>query len=262
MKRLFGTALFSLLLCLSLCFGVCAQKSAPIVVDNADVLSEAEEEKLFSKLVNINEEYNVTAVVVTVDSVGRKTPEAYADDFYDYDGYGKDGILLLVSMEESDYHISTSGDAIEIFTDDGLEYMADKFVPYMSDGDFYDAFIAFSELCEEFLAQAESGEPYDYHNLPKEPFAPGAALLISLIVGFISAFIATAIMRAKLKSVHSRPAASDYVKKDSFELTRSNDIFLYRNLKVIPIPKSESKGGSSVHTSSSGRSHGGFGGKF
>ena len=42
---------------------------------------------------------------------GGKTAEAYADDYYDYNGYGygenDDGLLLLVSMGEREWAITT-----------------------------------------------------------------------------------------------------------------------------------------------------------
>ena len=74
---------------------------------------------------------------------------AYADDFYDYNGYGygdsRDGILLLISMEERDWRISTCGYGITVFTDAGQEYISDKFLPYLSDGDYSEAFTKYAD---------------------------------------------------------------------------------------------------------------------
>ena len=54
------------------------------------------------------------------------------------------------------------------FTDAGQEYMTDNFGSYLSDGEYYDGFMKFADLCEEFIIQAQSGEPYDVENLPEE----------------------------------------------------------------------------------------------
>ena len=88
-------------------------------------------------------------------------------------------------------------------------------------------------------------------------FPLGQNILISLAVGFVIAFIATAVMRSKLKSVRPKSGAADYVKEGSFRLTRSNDFFLYRTVSRVAKPKDNGS-----HRSSSGRSHGGGGGKF
>jgi len=184
----------------------------------------------------------------------------YADDYYDYHDYAADGVLLLVSMEESDWWISTTGYGIQVFTDAGIEYMGNKIVPFLSEGDYAGAFETFAELCDEFITRAKSGDPYDTHNLPKEPYRLVRNLVIALVVGLVAAFIATGSMKSKLKSVSQKAQADDYVAPGSLQLTRSRDFHLYTHLDRREKPKSSS--GSSTHTSSSGTTHGGGGGKF
>ena len=73
-------------------------------------------------------------------------------------------------------------------------------------------------------------------------------------------------MKSKLKSVHMKAAADDYIIKDSMNITHSSDVFLYKNVVKRARPKNDSSsssgGGSSTHTSSSGSTHGGGGGSF
>jgi uncharacterized protein len=80
------------------------------------------------------------------------------------------------------------------------------------------------------------------------------------VIGLVIAAIATAVMKGKLKSVHAQAGASGYVKNGSMNVTHRQDLFLYRDVNRTAKPKDSS--GSSTHTSSSGRSHGGGGGKF
>ncbi len=262
MKTKILSIVFALLLMLSTVSAVFAANDSNLLIDNDDLLTSFEEEELIEKLEDVSSRHGMDIVIVTEYSLGNKSAMEFADDYYDYNGYKKDGILLLVSTEYSDWHVSTTGYGITAITDAGLEYISDNFVYYMSDGDFYTAFMTFADLCDTFITQAKTGDPYDYHNLPKDPFAFGINLIIALIIGLIVAFIVTATMKGKLKSVRSKYEARDYLKKDSFELTRSNDIFLYVDLKCRPRPKSDENGGSSTHRSSSGSSHGGGGGKF
>lgn len=241
------------------------------LVDNADLLNDSEETTLLAKLDEISERQQLDVVVVTVESVGDKTPEAYADDFYDYNGYGfgenHDGILLLVSMENRDWHITTTGYGITVFTDAGIKYLSKQFLDDLSDGNYAAAFTTYAEKCDEFITQAKTGEPYDVNNLPKEPFDFLMWILISVVVGLVAAYVITKIMKGKLKTVRFQPAASNYVKQGSLNLTNSQDIFLYTHVDRRPRPKDTSSGGSrsggsSTHTSSSGSTHGGGGGKF
>ena len=240
------------------------------IVDWADLLSDSEETDLSDKLDEISERQQVDIVVVTLDSLDGVSSMEYADDFYEYNGYGfgteRDGILFLISMEERDWYISTSGYGITAFTDAGLEYMSEEFLPYLSDGEYAEAFNIFAVQCDNYITQARTGNPYDADNIPMEPFSPVYTLIIAIVTGFVVSLIVTGIMRLGLHSVYSQPAADSYIKRDSLRLTKEYELFLYKNVIRTEKPKesnsSSSSGGSSTHTSSSGNTHGGRGGKF
>lgn len=251
------------------------------IADLADLLSDSEEAEISDQLDEISERQQVDVVVVTVDSLEGESVMDYADDFYDYNGYGfgaeDDGILFLLSMEERDWYISTSGFGVTAVTDAGRGYMAEKFLPYLSDGEYAEAFRIFAEQCDDYITQARTGAPYDVDNIPTEPFSHVGALMIAVVLGFVIALIATGIMRLGLHSVHSQPAADSYMKKSNLRLTREYELFLYKNVTRTEKPKESSSSSSSssnssssnsrprgsvTHTSSSGKKHGGGGGKF
>lgn len=241
------------------------------VVDMAELLSDSDKTALLSKLDEISERQKLDIVVLTVNTLDGKTPRDYADDFYDYNGYGfgenKDGILLLVSMEDRDWWISTTGYGITALTDAGIEYISKKFLSDLSDGDYAQAFTTYAELCDQFITQAKTGEPYDTGNLPKEPFNVAWNILVAFVIGLVVAFVVTNIMKKQLKTVQLKSEANNYVKSNSMIVTENRDLFLYNQVSRRARPKetdnrSGSSGGSSTHTSSSGSSHGGGGGKF
>lgn len=248
---------------------VSAEENLSRIADFADLLSDSEESSLSDTLDEISERQQVDIVVVTVDSMEGESAEAYADDFYDYNGYGfgneRDGILLLVSMEERDWYISTHGYGITAVTDAGREYISDMIVDDLSTGYYADAFTSFARLCDDFITQANNGEPYDVGNIPQKPFSFVWNLVIAFVIAFIISLIATGIMKGQLKTVESQSAADDYMKQGSMQLTKKNDLFLYRHVerrKKEEKDNSSSSGGSQTHTSSSGATHGGGGGKF
>ena len=238
------------------------------LTDSAGLLSEEEAQNILTKLDEVSERQKFDIVILTVDSLEGATATEYADDFFDYNDYGmgedKSGILFLITMSERKWCISTHGEAIQIFTDAGQEYMTDNFGSYLSDGEYYEGFMKFADLCEEFIIQAQSGEPYDVENLPEETIPFYMIFLISLVVGFVIALIVTGVMRSRMKTVHMKPDAADYMKDGSLHINRSRDIFLYHQVTRTAKPKEESSGGggSSTHTSSSGETHGGSSGSF
>ena len=127
------------------------------LADFADLLDDGQEEELEAKLDQVSEDYGCDVVVVTEETLDGAVPQDYADDFFDYNDYGmgedKSGILFLITMSERKWCISTHGEAIQIFTDAGQEYMTDNFGSYLSDGEYYEGFMKFADLCEEFIIQ-------------------------------------------------------------------------------------------------------------
>lgn len=273
MKRKFFAMFYALLLSVFLMFPALAAGDLPRLVDEADLVSDDEEMELMNLLNEVSERHQVDLVVVTVDSLEGMSPMAYADDFYDYYEYGfgdeRDGILFLISMEERDWYISTCGYGITAITDAGLEYMSEALIENLSEGDYTGAFTAFAELCDDYIEQARTGEPYDEDHLPKEPFGVFWNLGISMGIGLLVSWIITGFMKGELKTVHSQSVANQYVIGGSMNLTKEKDLFLYSRVERREKPKEtkssdsdRSGNSSSTHTSSSGTVHGGGGGKF
>ncbi len=170
-------------------------------VDETDLLTDSEEAALSAKPDEVSLRQNLDVVVMTVSSTGEKTATEYADDYFDYNGYREDGILLLISIDDREWAISTSGYGITAFADAGLDYLTDQFADQMSAGEWNDAFHSFAELCDEFIAQAKNGSPYDAGNLPKKPFTPILTGLVSLGIGFVIAFFRMNKWKNELYSV-------------------------------------------------------------
>ena len=64
---------------------------------------------------------------------------------------------------------------------------------------------------------------------------------ISLAVGVVIALIVCLIMKSCMKTARPRLTANDYIKKNSFHITRSRDIFIYAELSKRKRVKEESK---------------------
>ena len=72
-----------LLLLLFLMVGVPVYAENPDkVVDNADILTDKEEEKLEEQFTQIAEKYQCDIAVVTTNTLDGKSPMNYADDYY------------------------------------------------------------------------------------------------------------------------------------------------------------------------------------
>ena len=239
--------------------------------DSANVLTEDEDNELEASLEELSLRQNFDVVIATIESlesVDYTSMEEYADDLYDFCqfGYGadRDGVLLLVSVGDRKWHISTCGYGITAFTDAGIQYLGEQMTPDMADGDYAAAFRTFVQWSDAYIDAARSGRPYDVKNLPREPLSP-MYLFLALGIGLVLAWVVVGVMKSRLRSVAFQENAASYVREGSMNLTNQRELFLYRDVhrtEHVEEKDSDSSGGSSTHTSSSGTTHGGGGGSF
>ncbi len=237
----------------------------PALLDEVGYLTDDEAQEVSDRLSELRNTYNFDIAVVVTETLIADTAEASADDIYDYNFFGAgeedNGILLYVSANPREYQISTHGTGIEYFSDDAIAELQDNVVSYLSDDDYYGAFMAYADTVEEVLSGSFSSGASG-----SEDFSLSDSITVGVVAGFIIALVLTLIRTgAKKKQMNDARTASyanEYMKKGSFDLKRSNDLYLYSNVVRREKPKENNNSSGSSHTSSSGRSHGGGGGSY
>ena len=185
-------------------------------------------------------------VILTVPSLMGKSAQAFADDFYENNRYSPDGVLFLIDMGSRQWHISTSGTAIEALSDRDLMTIEDRVIPYFTEGRYYDGFFRFLDILPDHL---------------KNGSGSGFNLLISLLGGAAMAGICLLVMRSSMNTKKPQRSAENYMTDGSYQLRQHQDLFLYSNISKRSRPQNNSSG-SSTHRSFSGTRHGGRGGRF
>ena len=172
--------------------------------DSAEVLTEDEDNELEASLEELSVRQSFDVVIATIESlesVDYDSMEAYADDLYDFCqfGYGSDmdGVLLLVSVGDRKWHISTCGYGITAFTDAGIQYLGEQMTPFMADGDYAGAFRTFVQWADDYVTAAREGHPYDVNNLPREPLSL-MYLFLALGIGLVLAWVVVSVMKSQL----------------------------------------------------------------
>lgn len=245
------------------------------VYDDANLLTYEEEAKLQEEAKAFVDKYNMDIVLVTTSnnsSSGSTT--AYADDFYDYNGFGigskNDGLLLLIDRTYgyNDLWISTTGEAILFYDDARIDYMLDAIVAAKDSG-YYSMFSTFISEADYYagLGKPSSNDGYYINNngdmVKKRTFPWLMIIVISLIVPSVI----VGILVNKNKMIKKATTATAYLDQSSIEYTRREDRFITTHTTSTYVPRdtggsshsSGRSGGSSTHHSSSGTSHGGGG---
>jgi uncharacterized protein len=237
MKRIISFAL-ALMLCLSLSVIVFVSADAPLVTDDANLLSSGEKAALESRLQQVSDEYGAQIAVATTASAEGYNMDSLVEYIYDTYGYGygssKDGVLLLIAMDVREFRILSNGFAGDAIMDYEIESISDLITPDLSGGYYADAFGIFADECEYYLNGYINGFPFDVET----------NLLIAVVAGLVISLIVVLIMKSQLTSVRMQNNANSYVKAGSFKLTQSGDYFMYRNVTKTPRPQSDSSGGS------------------
>ena len=240
------------------------------VYDGAGLLTDDEISSLSDKLAAIEDQYQCDVAVLTLNDINGYDVEDYTDAIFFRRGYGygsdKDCVMFTISMADRDWRLLTYGfGAIAISNEYGFDYITDRVVPKLSDGDYYDAFNTFADLTEAFLKEAREGTPYSDEHPAKLTFLSHALpYLMSFGIAFIVAAIVCSVQIAAMKTANKKHRASEYMEPGSFHLTKKRDYYLYTTTHRVKHEKQESSsgggGGGGGHVDSHGCSGGS--GKF
>ena len=197
--------------------------------------------------------YGVGVYIVTVDDYrdidsSGVYPATYGI-YHTYtmgEGAERNGIMLLLSMEDRDFGLFRYGERTEYaFTAYGMEQLEASFLPQFGQGDWYGGFTGFLKACDLYLTQATTGDP-----VQKSPLgAIGLMILGSLLI----AAVVILILRGQMKSVHKAAAANAYLTGE-LKLTQNSDVFTHCTETHCKIKRHSSSGSS--HAESGGGSAG------
>jgi len=256
----------------------------PRVADEGGLLTETEAADLEAYARKLIEQYEMDIVILTRKGLEGKTHMDYADDYFDFGGYGwraysnddirtGDGVLLLLDMDSREIWISTKGLGMSVFGDYEIDEIIDAIVPELEDGLYYEGFKRFLDEAAGYLGAYASNssnnnnnnsywenddDNYYWSGSTNIEFN-GGVFFIFLVLALIIAFAVVGSMKKKHNTIRTATAACTY--QQAFDLTERQDIFLYSNTTRVKLPDDPppSSGG---HISSSGSSHGGGGGSF
>ena len=275
LPRIAALLLVTVLLFTALVLPTSAQEPDWEITDDAQLLTADQLSELCARVRELTAQYQTDFVIVTVNSLGGKSPRQYANDYYDDNkcGFGanRDGILMLLAMDSRDYYFLTNGTPTEKLAQaGGLSVLESKVVSHLSNGNYYLAFGMFLETAAAIVAKPLSApsasnpaynDDFVYIGFDDVPTSADRMQRIGVfaVIGLIIGLITTLIMKRSMKTARAKNRAGDYVRPGSFKLTRKMDLYLYRTRTRVRIQSNSSSSGGGR---SGGGSRGGGGGKF
>ncbi len=222
-------------------------------MDAADILSTEEESMLTEKAAQLSAEHEVEFYIMTVSDYNLIAENYYIEDtmtqFYADNGLGygaeKDGVMLVLSMDDRDYTYFRYGDkAHSLITESLMDSVEAEFLSHFGDDDWYGGFDA-------YLKETEYQIKYGWLG-PLLSFTP------FLLLGFVMATVMANSFRKKLKSVQKQTAQA-YISHGETNIHIQEDVYTHTTTTRTRI----SKGGSGGSGGGGGRSFsgGGFSGR-
>ena len=260
-KKLFVCLLLCLVLLSSFSCLALADSRAH-VGDSAGLLSADEYTELENMCAAVSDKYGCGVYIITVSDFRPfgNSVESAAEAIFKGTGMGVgdsgNGVMLLLSMEERDYDLLAHGSiGNAAFTDYGKDLLADSFLSYFRQDDWFGGFKAYVSSCEYFLQCASEGQPID---VPAEkPLTFAQKLPVIVLIPCVIAGIVCLICKAGMKTARRKTGAAEYITPNSFYLRVRDDIFRYRTQSVERIQRSENRpsGGGGTTVNAGGFSH-------
>lgn len=269
-----------------------AVSGQPRVFDQAGLFSETEIIQLEEKIVQCRKSTKMDVVIVSAYADGERSAEEYADDYYDYGGFGvgkkASGVLLLYYMDGpgqpgGECYISTAGTMINMLTDERIESILDDVYGNLGNRDFAGATEHFLEDVKAYVKEGVESGQYTYDRDTGEIVRCHSIRLYEVAIAMVIAGISAGSVCLDIKKRYAMKQSSREVSNSlqayradcAFHFSVAGDKMVNKYVRSVPIPRntssgsggrghsgSSSAGRSTIHTSSSGSSHGGGGRRF
>lgn len=237
------------------------------VFDNADILTDREEQLLEESIADFTAEYEADLVILTERDSSVSDPELHAQDYYDEQGFGvgeeRSGMILYVNMSTREVVACASGETKYTLSNQRLDYVVDAGFDQLADGNYADSFLAMIDNAASWMPRGEdpnAGNPNHYYTpVYEQREYPVVFLFAGVALGLISGGVMYKTI-AKQYAAVSREATYQTQENTHLNLNRDNDVLIDTRMtsRLIQNPSSSSGGSrtrsSGFRTSSSGRS--------
>lgn len=237
------------------------------VFDISDLLTYEEWEELEARAADISNRQHCGVYFALVDDftdygdggVYEVTYQLYHGSELGF-GADRDGIIVLLSMEELDYAMFVYGEYAEYaFNSYGQKKLEETFLPDFGYDDWYGGISHYLNTCDEFLTKAESGEPVREALWVWVVSYLFMIIFITAVCCVISGIICYMLLRG-MKTVSQKVEANEYIAEGGLQLTERYDQYTHTTETRTKIQKESSSGGSTRSESGGGGS--GRSGKF
>src|SRR5699024_8638795 len=217
--------------------GHAAAANEPYIYDEADLLTETEEEELAALAEKNSEQHETDFLILTTKDVGDQDVEEYMGDFYDdtapgYDQPHGNTVLFTLDMQNREMYLAGFQKGEEYLSNERIELVLDQVFPLIAEENYAQGF-------GQYITTASDYMRYKPGVNPENPFYTwwvqlGIAVLLAGAVVFFMAY------RSGGK-VTTTPRT--YMDHHNTKVNRRRDRYVNRSVTRRKKPENNNKGG-------------------
>ena len=206
------------------------------IYDFAEILTENEEKKLYKNIKHFIKETDIDLVIVTIkenvkglaNDTANTRMKLYAHDFYNYNDFKKNGLLLLIDMHVGGIYMVTEGRAVELFPNSRMNPILKNVYDKVSKKEYFSACNGFITSVSDFVNIGLPGDD-DEHiidddgNVVDDVFGN---ILWMFLISFVVSGIVVGVMINSYKEQKMNKISKDYLNRDSINITTISDFYL------------------------------------
>lgn len=149
--------------------------SSEKIYDYADLLTAADEDKLYKKVNDFISDNDVDLIILTTNNLNNYNISDYTSNFYQYNFFNKNAIVFTIynnSKEPEIYMYNNGKNVSSIFNDDVMNDILEYVYQNIYDGKYYDALCDYVKIVDGFYTIDKNGggsyKVDDFGNLVKQ----------------------------------------------------------------------------------------------
>lgn len=213
------------------------------IYDFADILTDGEEETLFKNIKHFISSTNMDYVIVTTKKNNKASSKDYTKDFYNYNDFSNDGIILLIDRDKMGIYMSTSGKAVEMFSNERMEPILKNVFNLTKERKFYDACKSFTTSISEIvkIGTVKDGEVVKVSKDGNVKVSKDLHLFNVALGALIGTGIIIGILILSSRMVRKATSARDFLNKETMKIVDISEMFLGTRTFKAPLTSSVDK---------------------
>lgn len=221
----------------------CVDESIKIY-DFADILSDSEEEILYSNVHSYIEAYKGDLIIITIEEnntclyeEGNNCTNIYANNFYKYNKFNKDGVVLLVDLKNKNniLNIYTYGNTTSIFNLKSINSIKSYSYKYFNSNEYFNGFKDIIYTMSSYYNKDLSFYNETKVTTVKETNKYFIFFIISFLISFVSGIIFMSLNYNKCKTRKNIISDKIYIKNNG--INKVNDVLISENEIISDLDK-------------------------